>query len=208
MVGPTHPHLVESRTSLNAAIDFMMCCYQAGADAHPDRAECWSSAGKELRMAHLEVNRLLEDPDRVEWETLIKVVAVAAALRRASTLIVCRRFSPLVTSIAMFTLPARVDWNSVLAGRMTEPNFSSLSRQASWLNKAPWACLDVRTSTPRRHVYGQDFARLIRQRQVRLIVLDHAPDSNDLRILRRVVRRFDLSLLCPRSSGVEDHRSG
>ena len=207
-MSPTHSHLVESRISLNAAIDFMMCCHEAGSNPHPDRAPCWTSAPGELRRAQLEFDQLLKDPDRVQWETLIRIAAVSATRRQKSTVIVCRRFSPLVTSAAMFTLPAGIDWDRVLTGTMTEPDFSCLSRQASWLNKAPWACLDVRTSPASRPVYGPDFARLVREREVQLIVLDHAPDRRDLLILRRLVQRLNPTLLCPRTSEGNGDRFG
>ena len=108
----------------------------------------------------------------------------AAGQDRVSNLRVCRRYPPVLATLAMLTLSAEVEGSRVVRGKMSDEEFQRVAAQARQLSQAPWVALDASPAGSTERLIGSAFAEVMRRRQIRLVIVDHRPPEEDLRRLR------------------------
>lgn len=123
--------------------------------------------------------------------------AQAAGRDRVSTLLVCRRYPPVLATLAMLTLSAEVEGSRVVQGKMSDAEFQRVAAQARQLTQAPWVALDASPAGSTERLFGSSFAAVVRRRQIRLVIVDHRPPEEELRRLRWWSRRLRFTALVP-----------
>jgi hypothetical protein len=129
-------------------------------------------------------------------DSQLGLVAECAVRRGLSTVLCCRRYTPLMAIIRLFAIQSRTPCRKLVEGRLADRDFPPLTRAAGQLAEAKLRILDCREI--RSLALHLDL--LAPQAAPSMVILDWAPAPWQWGGLQEMAGRHNLKLLFPRSS--------